>query len=360
MFGGFNYFPTLFVRPSEIEGLGRLPDHDKDSILPSIRLRKWHNSGSLDNSFNALEQSFGARPAILDLGPIPGQIKTPADAALIELHNSAGGHAAWVHLLEGKNHLIPTLQWGGTAQQTSDQAANLVDLGRGLVLRLRRANQWDLSLLSSISSIDSGDLSVLVVLEYSQLAVSTDLTAAAAELSGVASAVLAALPNSDVTFTLAVTSFPPEFASIDREHARIPIRERGLFSILSAGPPFAASQTQLVYGDLASVCADRGPIARGGAPRIDLAARNEWAYYRREVDLCYVSAAQAVMADAAWQDDLAIWGTNEIRRAASGDLTNLEYQRRWVAVRINLHLHQQINYDAPHALIATDDPWSDD
>ena len=359
MFDAFRYTPTLFVRPSEVEGLSRLPDYDKDAILPIIRLKKWYNSKSLENSFVALQESFGLRLAVLDLGLLPGEIKNECDASLVELHNPAGGHAAWVNLVSAKENFIPTLQWGGSAQQTAQQANGLVTLGRGLVVRLRRAHQWDIARLSMIAPIDAEGLPILVVLDYGQLARSTDLTAAAAELSGVAGAVLAAFPNSHVTFTLGITSFPPEFASIDREHARIPIRERGLFSILSAALPFSSGEAALIYGDLGSVCADRGTIARGGAPRVDLASRNEWAYYRREVDHSYVAAAQAVMADAAWRDDIVIWGTNEIRRAATGDLTNLEYQRRWVAVRINVHLHQQVNYDAPDALIATDDPWSD-
>ncbi|MDX8358570.1 beta family protein [Sphingopyxis terrae] len=359
MFEGFRYIPSLGVRPSEIEGLRRLPDFDKDALFPDIRLKKWHNSGSLDKSFNAISEAFGSRPSILDLGPAPLEIKSQCDARLMQLRDPNNGHADWVSLIAEHEQFVPTLQWGGTASQTRLQAEQLLSLNRGLVIKLRRQHQWDLASLASLHGLNTASSEVLIVLEYGQLASQTDLTAASAELAGIAQSVVGVFSFSVLRFTLAVTSFPAEFASINREHARLPIRERGLFAILSAAPIFSSGQVVLIYGDMASVCADRGEFARGGAPRIDLACRNEWAYYRREHDQSYVAAANAVMADSAWQDGLYIWGTNEIRRAASGDLSDLAYPRRWVTVRINVHLHQQLHYSAPGQVLQTDEPWND-
>jgi hypothetical protein len=357
LFADFGYFPTLGIRPSEIEAVGRLPDFDKDSLLPIIRLRKWRNSGSLDKSFAALSGALSLRPAVLDLDVPPAEVKNATDARLVELHDPANGHASWVELFQQHPHLIPTLQWGGTNQGTALQALNLLALGRGLAIKLRRSQGWDIANLAALSGVAFGTAPILAILEYGHLARQADLSAAAAEINGISQAALAFLPSSGVTFTLAATSFPPEFASINRAHARLPIRERGLYSV--AAPAFAARGVPLVYGDFASVCGNRGTMARGGAPRVDLACRNEWAYYRREEDQSYIAAAGAVIADPAWQDDLFIWGTNEIRRAATGDISNLHYPQRWVAVRINVHLHQQIHYNSPGALLATDEPWVD-
>jgi hypothetical protein len=342
-----------------MEGLRRLPDFDKDALLPNIRLRKWRNSGTLDKSFDQITQAIGQRPILLDLDGPPKEVKNATDEHLVALTDPTGGHAAWAALLQPRENVIPTVQWGGSAPQTASQASALLAFGRGIAIRLRKAHQWDWAGLSGLADVHFGQSPVLLVLDFGQITARTDMAAASAEMAGIAAAAAASLQASRITVTVAASSFPAEFASINREHARLPIRERGLFTVLQAANTFGPQGLPLLYGDFASVCCAKGTMARGGAPRVDLVCRNEWAYFRREEDQSYVEAARAAMRDRGWQDDLVIWATNEIRRAAGGDLEDLHYAQRWVTTRINAHLHQQIHYGAPGALLATDEPYED-
>lgn len=326
-------------------------------LIPTISLRKWMNSGQLQNSFDQITTAMGGRQVILDLGATRQPPQGSAELQLAALHNPEGGFAAWVQEVTARELVIPTLQWGDP-QPTRAQLNALVELGRGLVLRFRRGNAWNLPQLLNIAPVELGGAAVLCILDFGQLQMNADLTQAASELVAVAGAIRQRLDTSDITFSLAASSFPVDFASINREHARIPIRERELFNLISAADVFNEPGVTLAYGDFASVFAAERGFARGGAPRVDYPRATRWTYYRREVDLSFVNAAAAVMADADWDDDLVIWGSNEIRRAASGDLDGLHYQRAWTAVRIHLHLHQQLHFGSG-GLYETDDDWSD-
>lgn len=342
-----------------MEGLRRLPDFDKDVILPNIRLRKWRNSATLEKSFEKIAEAIGPRPLILDLDDRPAAVKNATDEQLVALHDPSGGHAAWVGLLQNRHNMTPTVQWGGSAAQTIGQTQALLQLGRGVAIRLRKSHQWDWAGLSSLTAVQFGQAPTLLILEVGQITARTDLAAASAEIAGISAAAAASLQATRITVTIAASSFPAEFASIDREHARLPIRERGLFTMLQAANTFRPQGLPLIYGDFASVCCAKASMARGGAPRVDLACRNEWAYFRREADQSYVEAARAAMVDPGWQDRLFIWGMNEIRRAALGDLSDLHYPQRWVTTRINAHLHQQTHYGSPAAVFDTDEPYED-
>jgi len=55
-------------------------------------------------------------------------------------------------------------------------------------------------------------------------------------------------------------------------------------------------------------------------------------------------AAQIIDTPEFKGDALKIWGADAIRSAAKGDLGGLERPRDWYGVKVNLHLHRQINY----------------
>lgn len=358
MFSSATYIPFMTVRPSEMQGLRRLPDADKDALLPSIRIGKLNGSHQLARTFEGLEKAFGTRSIIADLVSPPTEVKHLSDQQLVELNQPTNGHAAWTGLMRDHSNFLPTVQWGPSANDLIRQTAALLELNRGLVLRLRRNNHWDLASLQTIASLPLRQVPLLVVLDFGQLTGRLDDPSVTAELMGVMNSALQIVGGGNVTITTAMSSFPPEFASIHREHARLPIRERGVFTQLAASAPLFGG-VPMVYGDYASVCMNKSGFAQSGAPRVDLASRNEWVYFRREVDQCYIEASKAVMADSAWQDGLALWGTNEIRRAAGGDVTDLHYQRAWVGVRINVHLHQQLHYSSPNGGEDTDEAWED-
>ena len=169
MFSAATYVPSIAVRPSEMEGLRRLPDADKDRILPSIRIGKWNGSHHLARTFEGLEKAFGSRNIIADLAPPPVVLKTHADQELVDLNQSTNGHAAWTSLIRQHGNFVPTLQWGPSDSDNIQQAGSLLSLSRGLVIRLRRANQWDLQRLQTISTLPLRQSPIMLVLDFGQI-----------------------------------------------------------------------------------------------------------------------------------------------------------------------------------------------
>jgi len=341
-----------------MSALGHLPGPDLDRLIPTICLRKWLNSGQLQNSFNQIDSALGDRPLILDLGNTRNPPQGSAELELAALHDPAGGFANWVDLIGSDQRFIPTLQWSGDANCLQEFEA-LAALGKGIVFRFRRTRAWNLPQLMNMgATIDCTGVPTMCILDFGQIALGTDLTAAAAEVAAVASALRQRLVSNDLTLVIAGSSFPVDFASIHREHARIPIRERELFSLASAADVFTGTGVSVIYGDFASVFAGERGFAQRGAPRVDYPSRTRWTYYRREIDQSFAAAANLVTQDIDWDENLVIWGTNEIRRAAAGDTSGLGYQRAWTAVRIHLHLHQQLNYGGGD-LYENDESWTD-
>jgi hypothetical protein len=359
VFSDHEYFPILNVKPAEIGALEHLPGTDKDRLLPIIGLKKWYNSSSLDNSIDKIHRCFGQRRIALDLGLIGKG--TGADEELTALRDSADGYSNWVSFLGDHAQFTPTVQLEDPRPEIlRRQIRELLRLDRGIVFRLRRTAQWGDALIQTISQMNLDGAEALIVLDIGQIQVNTDLTALAVAAGAIAERSLAACATATNTICVAGSSFPSEFASINRQTARIDIRERRLQGILNQDAERRNLRYRFAYGDYGSVFAgDRGFAQSGNALRVDYPARLRWVYHRSELANAATVAAQGIMNEPEWDDGLAIWGTTEIRRAADGDVAGLEYQRNWTAVRIHLHLHRQLNFEDGAQFLGTDEPWQD-
>jgi hypothetical protein len=167
----------------------------------------------------------------------------------------------------------------------------------------------------------------------------------------------AVLASANLSTVLIGSSFPSSFAEIDPSYSKMEIRERSLHSLLAPSSPLRANEINLWYGDHASVYADLKQPAFRGAPRVDLPSRLTWAFHRRKEENGYQLAAQLIMKETEWREDVLCWGTQEIRRAAIGNLEGLNSGAPWTAIRINNHLHQQAHFDESVGPI--EEPWSD-
>lgn len=360
MFDRFNYFPIINIKPAEISALSHLPGPDKDIFLPIIGLKKWANSKSLDNSVLQIERGVSSRPIVLDLGNIGGG--TGADEELSKLKEAAGGFKNWIAFLRDHENFIPTLQTNSFAKKNFlSQADKALSLGRGIAIRLRRKQEWNLQALEALEDLNFNGQEILLIMDAEQLEANFDLLNSAALMSQIAVRARDNLKSSKLTICPAGSSFPSEFASINRQHAKISIRERQLQQILNQASAQSKLEIEFRYGDYASVFAgDRGFAQTGSAVRIDYPSKFRWIYHRRENEIeGWKNAASAITSEAEWNDKLTIWGAERIRRAAIGELDGMKYQRDWVAVRINLHLHQQTNFDGGDGLLSTDEPWQD-
>ena len=65
------------------------------------------------------------------------------------------------------------------------------------------------------------------------------------------------------------------------------------------------------------------------------------------------------MSEDYWISDLHVWGTQKIELTGKGDKYGIDSPWMATAVRINIHLHQQLYYDSPAELTDTDEDWED-
>lgn len=329
-------------------------------MFPLIRLLPMPNAGQLARSLERIEAAFDARPVALDLArprPTPKPRGVAANQELARLHDPAGGFAAYASFIQPHGTITPTLQWTDDPILLAQEVEALADLGRGLVVRLRRTAGWNAAQLTHLRTINLNGVPVLVVLDHEQIGHTTDLTMAALALQNIALAARDALAGANLTFAMAASSFPCEFASIDPRTAVLPIKERSLHVLVNGSAPLKSAGISIIYGDHVSVYCDDRPEAFRGAPRVDFAGPASWTYHRRHEG--FVAAAQAVAAEKVFDPALVCWGAQEIRRAASGDDKGLGSAGAWTTVRINTHMHQQAHYDDGSAAGAIEEAWTD-
>lgn len=128
----------------------------------------------------------------------------------------------------------------------------------------------------------------------------------------------------------------------------------------------------MIYSDRGSARADK--IGGGGgipSPRIDYPLANDWRFIREEFEdstspedgekeELYTLIAEKIMKSNYWNPELRVWGTQVIELTSKGEMLGINSPMRSTAVRINIHMHQQLYYDAPEdVLLDTDEDWED-
>ncbi|MFN3675771.1 MAG: beta family protein [Sphingomonas pseudosanguinis] len=366
------YFPGLTIRQSEIEALRRLAEPTKDALFPLIRMQAWPNpkigkGGPIERSLDHLTEAFGQRNVGLDLAAIPSppknDLKTESRKAWSELRRAemqtlrdpANGYKNWCDLIERDAKWIPVLQWGGDPSTIQSQALRLASFGRGIIIRFRRSQNWNITEAASLTGIPFGDMPVLLVYDYEQISRSDDLTAVGIGVQGAIISTNSLLNGGNRDHVFMASSFPESFKSEGEEYACMQIKERRLHEMLSTSPVIRNAGIDLKYGDHAAVFASDREDAFKGVPRVDYPTKGEWIYHRRREG--FHDAAHRVKNDPKWDDENLCWGAQRIREAASGKMEGLNAAPRWTAIRINIHLHVQAH--SAGVALGTDEPWTD-
>ena len=156
------------------------------------------------------------------------------------------------------------------------------------------------------------------------------------------------------------TSFPFQF---NEGCPSQDIIERKLFDYIRNINPDAS----LIYSDRASArIPDFAPRSRP-RPRVDLALANQWLFFVAEDNPentqvrneLYGLMADLAVASEAWDDNLKIWGTKQIKGLARRDPSCRASPMLITAYRINIHLRRQIYYLADRELISAQEKWQD-
>lgn len=361
------YIPILSVRPAEMNAVLELPEGDKDILLPAIQLRPWVNSHHFSNTIKKVEEVFGKeRKWIGNLDcdyvcpekkkdPETGEEKEarPAIAEFKELCSSENGFANWCQFVEDNENVIPTIRLE-EASEFDAQLNRLAALERGLVIHCKEIK--DIPTVSQISALRkaSSNNTILFIIDCGDLPYRQDLNLIVAKWVDTMNNIASAIPNSYIA--ISSTSFPSDFSNgIPSQE----IRERQLYDIAVATNINGA--WNLIYSDRGSA---RLQVPRGGGgvpyPRIDYPTNSDWFFFRSDFqDGEYQGVAKQTMSSKHWNPDLRIWGTQMIERTALGDEYAIISPAKSTAVRINIHLHQQLFYDEPENILETDDEWVD-
>jgi T4 beta protein len=349
------YVPYLELRPAEMIALEELPEKDKDLMFPLFKLRPWLGSTELSKSIEKLLEVYGRRPCFLTLCDA-GVVETRRSVhdELDALRFSADGFAAWCEFFEkvGHEHFVPSLQLSDPGQFDA-QLRRLFALSRGLIVVLEQAMLPFLRIIAErTAQLTNGGMDVLFLMDFGKQNVYFSMERdrimeSIRTLGEVAPA---------AKISLSASSFPEAFTGLTTQK----IFERQVFNQLQLETDGA-----LIYSDRGSARAER-QLGGGAAPaaRVDYATADDWFFYRDDTNqsdrqLGYKAQAQNLIKAKCWDAGLRLWGTQMIERTALGDSLAITSPNRSTAVRINIHLHQQLFYGDAVGAIDTEEEWSD-
>ena len=349
------YLPILTVRPAEMVALEELPEKDKDHLLPIILLRGWVGSYKLENTFNRIEKAFGDRKWIVDLDNAYLETRNDREVfeELVRLKDPANGYQNWVTLAGSSDNFIPCVRLEDIGQ-LSAQLDGLLALNKGIAVRFTQGMLGSIRpILAQIAAKQAPN--VYVILDFGQERYggrNPDPLTRAAQIIGNIRDISNVLPGAIVVPSS--TSFPIDFASGIVEQD---IFERTVFNEIKRQLP----DIGIVYSDRGSARAEKTGGGGLPAPRIDFPLAGKWLFFRKDTAQGenYQHAASDAIANLNWNPNLNIWGTQMIKLTSLGDEYAITSPVRSTAVRINIHLHQQLYYDAPEELTNTDDEWQD-
>lgn len=353
LFDTRTYIPILSVKPAEMRALEELPEFDKDRLMPLILLRKWLGSKDFSKTLSRVVEASGNRPWLADLDQSAHLLAaneveptSDADEYLRKLADPENGYRNWLEFISQTEAAVPCMQIE-KAVELSKQVSGLKQIGRGVVVRVTRARHGNLGAL--IGVLLASDLKdVLFVLDFEQIGVG-DLFI---DNECVKLIDLIQQQMKGVPIAVSATSFPDNFVGVPNKL----IAEREFFERIRKLRP----EAKLSYSDRASA---RGKMIDGGSgtppPRIDYPLFDEWKFFRRETTGYTVAASDLIKSDV-WNPNLKLWGTQMIERTALNDPYGINTATKSTAVRMNIHMHNQVHYYDPEKSTFVDEaPWVD-
>ncbi len=333
-FDQYSYYPSLRSRMWEMRGYGELCEDSKERLLPIVSLASHHRTKAIEDVANKVREYLGDRAHILDLE----QSSIYACDECRSLMNPSNGFSAWREFLVRQPNAIPSALLSSDApiRDVVQQVRRLERDQRQVVVR-SRAPTNDLAALQAILSAVDDVNNLMIVLDFGYV------RSRASALSIEAANVINALRTTDDATRVVVmgSSYPKSAATYDDAAAAIPIQERAMHSALG-GDEVA------IYGDHGSIHPEpMEPMMARFVPRIDYPLPDAWVFRRVRSDQGgYERCAQLIVGLTDWQPELVdqVWGAAKINAAAHGDLTSMGTPGPWIAVRVNLHLWQQIHY----------------
>lgn len=369
----YNYLPILAISTAEMSALEQLPDKDKNLLLPIFPLKGWVGSKTLDKTISRIELSIGSRPWIADIDRdfVFNNKKYLADPdsqrevfkEVDELLDPTNGYENWVqYIKELDDVVIPTLQTYDV-EQIGQQIHALSNLDRGLVVHLKiKKDPTDRINIILKSLIENKVRDLLILLDFEDIMRSDVLQSE--QYGMLVSRLSKLLPNA--IFATSASSFPSSFSGSYR--GELPIYERQLHTAVCK----LCEGVRVIYSDRGSARANKTNGGGGTPPaRIDYPLRNDWRYVRKEFQdpnnvpeqeryTLYKEAATEIVESDYWNPSLRLWGVQMIEKTVEfRDKYCITSANRATAVRINIHLYQQLHYLSDFETLDTEEDWED-
>ncbi|GIU02806.1 beta family protein [Shewanella algidipiscicola] len=368
----YKYSPILALSTAEMSALEQLPNKDKDLLLPIFPLKGWLGSKTLKNTISRIEKSIGNRLWIADIDydfvfNNKKYLANPDSQREVfkEVHKllePKNGYENWVKYIENLNNAIPTLQTH-ELQEIGKQIASLYSLGRGIVVRIKIKKDSTEKINTIIKSLMISQYNkIFIILDFEDIKRSDVLQS---QQYGLLVSKLSSLLPSAI-FSTSASSFPSSFSGSYR--GELPIYERQLHTAVCE----QCGDIRVIYSDRGSARANK---TNGGGglppPRIDYPLKNDWRYVRKEFEdsdnvsegekhALYKQAANEIVNSDYWDSSLRVWGVQMIEKTVElKDKYCITSPNRSTAVRINIHLYQQIHYTSDLSLLNTEEDWED-
>ncbi|HBC3407657.1 TPA: protein beta [Vibrio parahaemolyticus] len=369
----YNYLPILALSTAEMSALEQLPDKDKDLLLPIFPLKGWVGSKTLDKTISRIEMSIGLRPWIADidsdfvfknkkyLADPEGQ--RPVFKEVHKLLDPTNGYENWVqYVAKLDDSVVPTLQTHNL-EQLGQQIHSLSVLNRGLVVRLKIKQDGTDKINTIIRTLIANKIeNLLILLDFEDIKRSDVLQSE--QYGMLVSRLSNLLPNA--IFSTSASSFPSSFSGSYR--GELPIYERQLHTAVCK----LCEGVRVIYSDRGSARANK-TNGGGGLPpaRIDYPLKDDWRYVRKEFQdssnvtelekhTLYKEAATEIVKSNYWNPNLRVWGVQMIEKTVElRDKYCITSANRATAVRINIHLYQQLHYLCDFDALDTEEDWED-
>jgi hypothetical protein len=351
------YFVIIKTGEAEIRAIENSDKSIRNQVFPLIEItrgRKIKNELDpypFDKRLAKLKEFFAGQTVAFDLTS-DDALSSPK---IEELYNYANGYNNWIDFLlqiKAENtfkEIVPTI-----LLNTED--ANFED---NLLLQVQNIKRNFTSILYRNSILDKNcyddfellkdelkgiNLYIMIDCEYTPQASQNNFAEKAiARINNIKSI----LNYIDVKFIVTATSFPNNVTDLgDVESDTFSLSEIQIHNAVCNKIP------NVTYGDYASINPKRNDtitMARGWIPRIDVALENSIFYYKKRrpqgisaYAATYTQVAQSVVKDNRFPNDLGNnWGVQQINTCAKGGAPS-STPRFWIAVRMNIHIAQQV------------------
>lgn len=368
-FSQFPYYPSLQCENGEHLGYRNLSDDDKEAIVPIFELSRRSRAPNLNGSLDFVRTSVERRPFVLGLSHnpappphIPRRDLTEADrrrieqetqsqreynATISQLLDPQNGFGNWRAYVAQIPNAIPLIQYTNAATQARDilrQAALLSRGGNSIAISVRQENAEALlpTLLQIYSVLDSPDAMLLIVdCEQGRQFIGQRAMFARDFIRHL----VGSLPPSDVPMVRAVC-MSSSFSHPSHEGLRLTRNfDLRLWNEARTSFPF-------YRGDYAGMVR-RPPssfIPDEFRATVVYATDDGWLVYRdpeTSRSAGWIDGALEVTTSGLFPPEPNTWGTQMIRRAARGDLQDLDSPVYWYAVKVNIHIHRHIALGIP-------------